>query len=96
MKGSERSTTKFTKMVRNILRRRTSPVVPISGSLHSSREDGFVFGYLEFEDTQGMKETMEESETQAQWSEQTLPLLKELPDNISMDKICRLVPSEET
>ncbi|WP_276998275.1 L-rhamnose mutarotase, partial [Haloquadratum walsbyi] len=59
-------------------------------------KDRLVFGYLELEDAQAMKETMEESEAQAQWTEQTLPLLKELPDDIWMDEIYRLVTSEET
>ena len=56
-------------------------------------KDGFVFGYIEVTDPAALKETMAESDVQAAWSEQTLPLLKELPDDIWMDEIYRLEPA---
>ena len=56
-------------------------------------KDGFVFGYVEVVDPTALMETMTESDVQATWSEQTLPLLKNLPDDIWMDEIYRLEPN---
>lgn len=53
-------------------------------------KDGLVFGYMEVDDPEKIKEAMADSEAQQRWQEKTLPLLEELPDDVWMDEVYRL------
>lgn len=52
--------------------------------------DGHVFGYLEVEDPDAIKEVMESSDAQARWDERMEPILVD-EDDIWLEEVYRMV-----
>lgn len=54
-------------------------------------KDGHVFGYMEVEDPDVIKEVMDESEEQARWAEVMDPILTDQQGELWMDEVYRMV-----
>ena len=53
-------------------------------------KDGHVFGFMELDDPEAIREVMEESEAQAEWDVEMDPILEDEED-IWMDEVYRMV-----
>lgn len=53
-------------------------------------KDGHVFGYLELEDPDVIKEVMETSEAQSDWNEVMDPILEDDDGDVWMDEVYRM------
>ncbi len=54
-------------------------------------KDGHVFGYLELDDPDAIKDVMETSTVQANWNDVMAPILKDDDDDIWMDEVYRMM-----
>lgn len=53
-------------------------------------KDGHVFGYMEVNDPEVIREVMEESEAQAEWDEVMDPILEDGDGDVWMDEVYRM------
>jgi len=54
-------------------------------------KDGHVFGYLEVDDSETIKQVMATSEAQSRWDEVMAPLLEESDGDVWLDEVYRMV-----
>lgn len=54
-------------------------------------KDGHVFGFMEVEDPDVIKDVMESSQAQAEWSEVMAPIVEDSGDSNWMDEVYRMI-----